>query len=103
MNSVIISVKSKKVPEDQIYKTYRDKFLAKCIYNICAFLFYLLGGAFVGTIAAVVPHVLFPNVEFHIYLAMCLVTAFIAIFPAVVLGYLVRVGIYKILCAITKK
>ena len=44
-----------------------------------------------------------PNVEFHIYCAMVLVTGFIAIFPVVVLGCLAKMGIYKLLCMLTRK
>lgn len=103
MNSVIISVKSKKVPEQKIYKTYRDKFIAKSIYNVGAFIFWVIGGMLDAIIATFVPHLLFPNVEFHIYCAMVLVTAFIAIFPVAVLGCLAKMGIYKILCFLTRK
>ena len=103
MESIIIQAKAKKVSEKEMYKKHRDQFIAKSIYNVGAFIFWVIGGMLDAIIATFVPHLLFPNVEFHIYCAMVLVTAFIAIFPVAVLGCLAKMGIYKILCASTKK
>ena len=103
MESIIIQAKTRKHSEKELYKKYRDRFIAKSIYNVGAFIFWVIGGALDALIAVFLPHLLFPNVEFHIYCAMVLVTGFIAIFPVVVLGCLAKMGIYKLLCMLTRK
>lgn len=103
MESIIIQAKTRKPSEKELYKKYRDRFIAKSIYNIGTFIFWVIGGALDALIAAFLPHLLFPNVDFYTYLSMALVTAFLAIFPVAVLGCLVKMGIYKILCMLTRK
>ena len=103
MESIIIQAKTRKPSEKELYKKYRDRFIAKSIYNVGTFIFWVIGGALDALIAAFLPHLLFPNIGFYPYLGMAMITAFLAIFPVAVLGCLAKMGIYKILCFITRK
>ena len=103
MNSVIISVKSKKVPEQKIYEKYRNQFLAKVIYNVMAFIYYLLAGMGVAAACVFGTHALFPNIDFYSFLALIMVEMIPGLGIIALGAYAGKVGIYKILCMLTRK
>ena len=79
----------------------RDKFLAKAIYNTGALIVYLVLGAAVGASAAFIPHLINPGLDFYDHLIWGMITAFVLMFPAVLIGYGIKMGVYKLLCKIT--
>ena len=101
MNSVIISVKSKKVPEQKIYKKYRNQFLAKVIYNVMAFIYYLLASIAVVVACVLGTHALLPNINFYIFLALIMVEMIPGLCIIAIGAYISKIGIYKLLCKIT--
>ena len=103
MNSVIISVKSKKVPEQKIYKKYRNQFLAKCIYNVIAFVYYVLASMAVVAVCVIGTHTLLPNINFYTFLALIMVEMIPGLGIIAIGAYAGKVGIYKLLCMLTMK
>ena len=103
MNSVIISVKSKKVPEQKIYEKYRNQFLAKVIYNVMAFIYYLLAGMGVAAACVFGTHALLPNIDFYSFLAIIMVEMIPGLCIIAIGAYAGKVGIYKLLCMLTRK
>lgn len=101
MNSVIISVKSKKVPEQKIYEKYRNQFLAKVIYNVIAFVYYVLAGMGVAAACVFGTHALLPNIDFYTFLALIMVEMIPGLCIITLGAYAGKVGIYKLLCKIT--
>lgn len=103
MNSVIINVKSKKVPEDKIYKKYRNRFLAKCIYNVGAFMYYVLAVTVIAAACILGTHALFPDMNFYKFLALIMVEMIPGMCLIALGAYAGKIGIYKILCFLTRK
>ena len=103
MNSVIISVKSKKVPEQKVYEKYRNQFLAKVIYNVMAFIYYLLAGMGVAAACVFGTHALLPNIDFYSFLALIMVEMIPGLCIIALGAYVGKVGIYKLLCMLTRK
>lgn len=83
-------------------KERRDKFLAKMIYNSSAMVFYAIGGGIVGILSALIPHLIAPELDFYTYLIWVMIVAFIGICILAVVACLVKMGVYKLLCMITR-
>lgn len=103
MNSVIISVKSKKVPEQKIYEKYRNQFLAKVIYNVMSFTYYVLASVALGVVCVLGTHALLPNIGFYGFLALIMVEMIPGLCLIALGAYAGKVGIYKLLCMLTRK
>lgn len=103
MNSIIISVKTKKVPEQKIYEKYRNQFIAKVIYNVMAFIYYLLASMAVLAVCVFGTHALLPNIGFYGFLALIMVEMIPGLFIIAIGAYVGKVGIYKLLCMLTRK
>lgn len=103
MNSIIISVKSKKVPEQKVYEKYRNQFLAKCIYNVMAFVYYVLASMAIVTLCVIGTHTLLPNINFYTFLALIMVEMIPGLGIIAIGAYASKVGIYKLLCMLTRK
>ena len=101
MNSIIISVKSKKVPEQTIYKKYRNQFLAKVIYNVMSLIYYIFASVALGVVCVLGTHTLLPNINFYSFLALIMVEMIPGMCIIAFGAYAGKVGIYKLLCKIT--
>lgn len=102
MNATIMNHTTHRMSNRERKAIRRDKFLAKAIYNTGALIVYLVLGAAVGVGAAFIPHLINPALGFYDHLIWGMITAFILISPAVLIGYGIKVGVYKLLCMITR-
>ena len=101
MNTTTMNRTTRRMSNKERKALHRDRFLAKVIYNTGALIIYVILGAAVGAGAAFIPHLVNPGLGFYDHLIWSMITAFTLMFPAVLIGYGIKVGVYKILCAIT--
>ena len=101
MNTTTMNRTTRRMSNRERKAIRRDKFLAKAIYNTGALIMYIILGAAVGAGAAFIPHLVNPGLGFYDHLIWSMIVAFILMFPAVLIGYGIKVGVYKLLCKIT--
>lgn len=102
MNTTTMNRTTRRMSNREHKAIRRDKFLAKAIYNTGALIVYVILGAAVGAGAAFIPHLINPGLDFYDHLIWGTITAFVLMFPAVLIGYGIKVGVYKLLCMITR-
>lgn len=101
MNTTTMNRTTRRMSNRERKAIRRDKFLAKVLYNTGALIVYVILGAAVGAGAAFIPHLINPGLDFYDHLIWSMITAFVLMFPAVLIGYGIKTGVYKLLCKIT--